>query len=181
MNTPDRMRPESSAARCDSLGASNEPWIDALAPRDRSLLRFMWLRNLYDSSLKRDGLLNYKQRKMIYRIIRYQRPQLSRLIHPMQPRCRLHAYLAAVRRRWTLCAFSRSHAYSEWMPHGPFVVTIGIALSCSPCELGTDRRPNNVACMAELEPSEVFWRFDYARNSVLGMNCDAHLQLGEAT
>jgi ADP-heptose:LPS heptosyltransferase len=42
------------------------------------------------------------------------------------------AHLAAGRRRWTLCLFSGSHAYSEWMPRGPFVVTVGRALPCSP-------------------------------------------------
>jgi ADP-heptose:LPS heptosyltransferase len=89
------------------------------------------------------------------------------------------AHLAAARARWTLCVFSGSHAYNEWMPRGPFVVTVGRALACSPCDVGIDRCPNNVACMGELEPSEVFWRFDYARNSVLGMNCDPGLQPGE--
>jgi ADP-heptose:LPS heptosyltransferase len=87
------------------------------------------------------------------------------------------AHLAAVRGRWTLCLFSGSHAYNEWMPRGPLVVTIGRALPCAPCELGTDRCPNNVACMAELQPSDVFWRFDHARNSVPAVDCDADLRL----
>ena len=60
------------------------------------------------------------------------------------------AHLAAARGRWTLCVFSGSHAYNEWMPRGPFVVTVGRALPCSPCELGTDRCPNNIACMARI-------------------------------
>jgi ADP-heptose:LPS heptosyltransferase len=85
------------------------------------------------------------------------------------------AHLAAGRRRWTLCLFSGSHAYSEWMPRGPFVVTVGKALPCSPCELGTERCPNNVACMTELPPAEVFWRFDHARNSAPAIDCNRDL------
>jgi ADP-heptose:LPS heptosyltransferase len=90
------------------------------------------------------------------------------------------AHLAAVRGRWTLCLFSGSHAYNEWMPRGPLVVTVGRALPCSPCELGTERCPNNVACMAELQPSEVFWVFDHVRNSLRAGGGDADLQLDEA-
>jgi ADP-heptose:LPS heptosyltransferase len=85
------------------------------------------------------------------------------------------AHLAAGRGRWTLCLFSGSHAYNEWMPRGPFVVTVGMALPCSPCELGAARCPNNVACMAELAPPEVFWRFDHARNSAAA-DCKRDLQ-----
>ncbi len=46
------------------------------------------------------------------------------------------AHLAAARGLWTLCIFSASHAYTEWMPRGPFVVTVTMALPCSPCALG---------------------------------------------
>ena len=76
------------------------------------------------------------------------------------------AHLAAARGRWTLCVFAASHAYSEWMPRGPFVVTVTKALACSPCELGTDLCPNNVACM-DLKPADVFYRFDCARQEIL--------------
>jgi ADP-heptose:LPS heptosyltransferase len=72
-------------------------------------------------------------------------------------------HLAAARGRWTLCIFSGSHAYNEWMPRGPFVVTIVKALLCSPCGSGDERCPNDVACMAELPPLEVFRRFEQAR------------------
>jgi ADP-heptose:LPS heptosyltransferase len=77
------------------------------------------------------------------------------------------AHLAAAQGRWTLCIFSASHAYNEWMPRGPFVVTVTKALPCSPCGLATDRCPNGVACMVDMPPSEVFWRFHHARNIVL--------------
>lgn len=77
------------------------------------------------------------------------------------------AHLAAVRGRWTLCIFAASHAYSEWMPRGPLVVTITKAVPCSPCRLAQDRCPNNLACMIGLQPSDVFWRFYRARNTVL--------------
>jgi ADP-heptose:LPS heptosyltransferase len=90
------------------------------------------------------------------------------------------AHLAAIRGRWTLCLFSGSHAYNEWMPRGPRVVTISRAPPCSPCGLGADRCPNNVACMTELSPSEVFWRFDHARNSILAIDCDADMWPDEA-
>jgi ADP-heptose:LPS heptosyltransferase len=80
------------------------------------------------------------------------------------------AHLAATRGRWTLCIFSGSHAYNEWMPRGPFVVTVSRAVPCSPCSLAEDRCPNNVTCMVELRPSEVFWRFDDARNTVLALD-----------
>jgi ADP-heptose:LPS heptosyltransferase len=81
------------------------------------------------------------------------------------------AHLAAARGRWTLCIFAASHAYNEWMPRGPFVVTITKAVPCSPCALGEERCPNNVTCMVDLRPSDVFWRFDDARNQVLAMDC----------
>ena len=77
------------------------------------------------------------------------------------------AHLAAARGRWTLCVFSASHAYCEWMPRGPFVVTITRVVPCSPCAIASDRCPNDHVCMADLQPAEVFWRFDYARNGVL--------------
>lgn len=80
------------------------------------------------------------------------------------------AHLAAARGRWTLCIFAASHAYNEWMPRGPFVVTITRAVPCSPCRLAEDRCPNDLACMMGLRPSGVFWRFDDARKSVLGLS-----------
>jgi hypothetical protein len=120
-------------------------------------------------------LLNYGQQKMISKKC-YQCLRSSSLIHPMQPRYELHAHRDAGRRRWTLCLYSGNHAHSEWMPRGPFVVTVGRALPCSPCELGTERCPNNVACMTELPPSEVFWRFDHARNSAPAIDCNSDLQ-----
>jgi ADP-heptose:LPS heptosyltransferase len=78
-------------------------------------------------------------------------------------------HLAASRGRWTLCIFAASHAYNEWMPRGPYVVTVTSVLSCSPCSVGTDLCPNGVACMVDLHPAEVFWRFDHARNSALAI------------
>lgn len=90
------------------------------------------------------------------------------------------AHLAAGRGRWTLCIFSASHAYNEWMPRGPNVVTIVRALPCSPCSLGTDRCPNGVACMVDLRPAEVFWRFDQARETVLAKSRNSSSPAGEA-
>ena len=75
------------------------------------------------------------------------------------------AHLAASRGRWTLCVFSASHAYCEWMPRGPRVVTLVKALPCSPCSLGSERCPNGVACMVDFPPAEVFWCFNYARDA----------------
>jgi ADP-heptose:LPS heptosyltransferase len=69
------------------------------------------------------------------------------------------AHLAAMRGRWTLCIFSASHAYNEWMPRGEHVVVVTRPLPCSPCDLGTELCPNDVACMTDLQPDEVFWRF----------------------
>ena len=79
------------------------------------------------------------------------------------------AHLAAERGRWTLCIFAASHAFNEWMPRGPYAVTITKVLPCSPCALGTERCPNNVACMTELRPDDVFSRFDHARTSFLAL------------
>lgn len=73
------------------------------------------------------------------------------------------AHLAAARGRWTLCLFGGSHAVNEWMPRGPNVVTISMKLPCAPCGLGGDRCPNGLVCMAELQPSDVFRRFDELR------------------
>ena len=58
------------------------------------------------------------------------------------------AHLAASRGRWTLCVFA-SHAYCEWMPRGPRVVTLVKALPCSPCSLGAERCSNGAACMVD--------------------------------
>ncbi len=77
------------------------------------------------------------------------------------------AHLAAGRARWTLCLFAASHAFNEWMPRGPHVVTMTKVVPCSPCALGRDRCPNGMVCMTELEPLEVFWRFEQARRSFL--------------
>ncbi len=77
------------------------------------------------------------------------------------------AHLAAARRRWTLCIFAASHAPAEWMPRGPFVVTVVRSLPCAPCAIGGDLCPNGVACMTDLAPADVFWRFDEARRKVI--------------
>lgn len=74
-------------------------------------------------------------------------------------------HLAAARCRWTLCVFAASHSPLEWMPRGPFVVTITRSLPCAPCSLGTNFCPNNVACMTDLPAAEVFWRFDNVLSS----------------
>ena len=75
------------------------------------------------------------------------------------------AHLAASRGRWTLCIFSASHAYCEWMPRGPRVVTLVKALACSPCCLGQERCTNGVACMVDFQPAEAFWCFNHARET----------------
>lgn len=72
------------------------------------------------------------------------------------------AHLAAERGRWTLCVFAASHAFNEWMPRGPKVVTVVKAVPCSPCEIGIERCPNGVDCMVGLQPADVFWCFDRA-------------------
>ena len=77
------------------------------------------------------------------------------------------AHLAASRGRWTLCLFAGSHAFNEWMPRGPNVVTMAMALPCSPCGLGGERCPNGLVCMAELQPLHVFRRFDEVRRRTL--------------
>ena len=77
------------------------------------------------------------------------------------------AHLAGERARWTLCLFAASHAFNEWMPRGPYVVTMTKVLPCSPCALGTEYCPNDIVCMTELQPLEVFWRFEHARKSFL--------------
>ena len=77
------------------------------------------------------------------------------------------AHLAGERARWTLCLFAASHAFNEWMPRGPYVVTMTKVLPCSPCALGTESCPNDIACMTELQPLDVFWRFEHARKSFL--------------
>jgi ADP-heptose:LPS heptosyltransferase len=76
------------------------------------------------------------------------------------------AHLAAARGRWTLCIFAASHSPLEWMPRGPFAVTVLRLPPCAPCSLGHDLCPNGVACMTDLSPAEVFWRFDQARAKV---------------
>jgi ADP-heptose:LPS heptosyltransferase len=78
------------------------------------------------------------------------------------------AHLAAARGRWTLCVFAASHAPVEWMPRGPSAVTIVLRLPCAPCSIGGDLCPNGVACMTDLRPKDVFWRFDEARRKAMG-------------
>jgi ADP-heptose:LPS heptosyltransferase len=73
------------------------------------------------------------------------------------------AHLAAQRGRWTLCIFSGSHSYVEWMPRGPRVVVVSRITSCSPCEVGGSRCPNGVACMTDLQPDIAFDLFEAAR------------------
>jgi ADP-heptose:LPS heptosyltransferase len=73
------------------------------------------------------------------------------------------AHLAAQRGRWTLCIFSGSHSYVEWMPRGPRVVVVSRITSCSPCEVGGSRCPNGVACMTDLQPDIAFDLFEQAR------------------
>ncbi len=75
------------------------------------------------------------------------------------------AHLAASRGRWTLCIFAASHAFNEWMPRGPRVVTMTKAVPCAPCEIGIDRCPNGVACMVEMRAEDVFYRFDDVRSA----------------
>ena len=75
------------------------------------------------------------------------------------------AHLAAARGRWTLCVFAASHAYNEWMPRGKRVVVVSRVVPCSPCELGTELCPNDVACMGDLPADEVFWRFHEVRSA----------------
>ncbi len=81
-------------------------------------------------------------------------------------------HLAASRGRWTLCVFSGSHAYNEWMPRGPLVVTVVKPLACSPCGPANERCPNDLACMTRLPPSEVFWRFQQARSAFVAAGTD---------
>jgi ADP-heptose:LPS heptosyltransferase len=66
------------------------------------------------------------------------------------------AHLAAARGRWTLCVFSASHAYNEWIPRGERVVVVTRAVPCSPCAISADNCPNDVACMGDLRADEVF-------------------------
>jgi len=87
------------------------------------------------------------------------------------------AHLAAARGRWTLCIFAASHAYNEWMPRGKRVVVISRVLPCSPCEIGTELCPNDVACM-DLPADEVFWRFHEVRSAALAAPASADWILG---
>jgi hypothetical protein len=52
------------------------------------------------------------------------------------------------------------------------VVTMTKVLACSPCALGTEHCPNGVVCMTELQPLEVFWRFEHARRTFLAVKRD---------
>ena len=62
------------------------------------------------------------------------------------------AHLAAARGVWTLCLFAGSHPHQQWRPIGPRAVTVTVKTSCSPCEIGAGRCPNDLACMTALEP-----------------------------
>jgi ADP-heptose:LPS heptosyltransferase len=75
------------------------------------------------------------------------------------------AHLAACRGLWTLCLFSGSHSYLEWMPRGPRVVVISRITACAPCHLGDNSCPHGVACMTDLEADRVFELFEEARIS----------------
>ena len=75
------------------------------------------------------------------------------------------AHYAASRGCWTLCLFSASHAYVEWRPRGPRVVTLVKETPCSPCVLGTDLCPNGFRCMTNLRPAEVFQWFKQVREN----------------
>jgi hypothetical protein len=75
------------------------------------------------------------------------------------------AHLAAVRGCWTLCLFSGSHSWVEWMPRGPRVVVITRVTSCAPCALGGGRCPHRTACMTDLAPDAAFELFDERRAS----------------
>lgn len=75
------------------------------------------------------------------------------------------AHLAADRGRWSLCLFSGSHSFVEWMPRGPRVVLISRMTACSPCALGGGRCPHGIACMAHLDADAVFDLFANARAS----------------
>lgn len=69
------------------------------------------------------------------------------------------AHLAASRSCWTLCLFAASHSWQEWMPRGPRVVVMSRSTLCAPCEVGSGRCPNGIACMTTLDPEFVFEHF----------------------
>lgn len=73
------------------------------------------------------------------------------------------AHLAATRGCWTLCIFSGSHSWVEWMPRGPRVVVVTRVTDCAPCALGGEPCPNGVACMSDLHPDAAFDLFEEAR------------------
>jgi ADP-heptose:LPS heptosyltransferase len=73
------------------------------------------------------------------------------------------AHLAAERGRWTLCLFSGSHSWVEWMPRGPRVIVISRLTGCSPCAAGGAMCANQLACMADLDPDAAFELFANAR------------------
>jgi ADP-heptose:LPS heptosyltransferase len=78
------------------------------------------------------------------------------------------AHLAAYRGRWTLCIFSGSHSYVEWMPRGSRVVVVSRVTACAPCALGGDRCPHGAACMTDLQADTVFDLFEEARAGASG-------------
>lgn len=75
------------------------------------------------------------------------------------------AHLAAERGRWTLCLFSGSHSFVEWMPRGPRVVVLNRITDCAPCALGGGRCPHGVACMTDLDADAAFDLFETARHA----------------
>jgi ADP-heptose:LPS heptosyltransferase len=78
------------------------------------------------------------------------------------------AHLAASLGRWTLCLFSGSHSYVEWIPRGPRVVVLTRVTACGPCELADALCPHGVACMTDLEPDRAFELFAEARTAEPG-------------
>jgi ADP-heptose:LPS heptosyltransferase len=69
------------------------------------------------------------------------------------------AHLSASRGQWTLCVFSATHSWVEWMPRGERVITISKIPACGPCEIGGDMCPNGIVCMETLEPDFVYRQF----------------------
>lgn len=73
------------------------------------------------------------------------------------------AHLAALHGRWTLCLFSGSHSYIEWIPRGPRAIVVSRITACAPCELGPADCPHGVACLSDLEPDAAFDFFEEVR------------------
>ena len=69
------------------------------------------------------------------------------------------AHLAADGGVWTLCLFSGSHSFVEWMARGPRIVTMTRMTLCSPCDNRGEQCPNRHACLVDLDPETVFQVF----------------------